>query len=852
MSCTPARPCGPLPVGLEVVPPPPGLPYLSRRLGRYGAFLDDLIATTEVRRQPDGMWLGDRWDIEGDPRARLVAELWALVADGVSTYTELTASEAYLATAHDWTDLRRLAGLVGYRPRPRVAATGWVQVDIDRGANPVVPAGTRLQAPAKPPERPKTQAFEVIETTPLRADFAGLTATWVPQSEVPTGREVRFLGDPGFNAGDRVLLVLEEQPAPTGANWFDFWYWLVVTLFQPPAKSTALAVANVVGRKAELGTTVITFDRDMSTILSAADKPYAAYRVTNTAGSARRLTKVLKFGSNPSTFPIPSASTSTSFYETTTPISASSVTLDAAIDDLSRGQQVAVVDWTTTPPGCDIATVDAHVPVHWEAAPGAPTRVSKLTFTETLNTLTTGNPVTVYVLDRREVARHYVFPAAQPSAAPSLRLYPAPAPEPELRRVAVDIGPGQGDPIWQLLEVSASAQQEQVSAENPSAPIGLVVDFTGPAPVFALSVPFGRARASANLVRVHHGASTQAVLGSGDAMQSGQHFTTPNAPVAYDLDEAANVVPTMVLRVDGESWAEVPTLYATGPAPDFVAGLNEDGSVTTAFGDGTQGLRLPSGRNNVTATYRLGGGSEGEVGTGAITALVGSVRGVKKARGAGPTSGGADQDDERRLRSLVPARARAFGRVVSIEDLADLALGFPGVTHAAAWRGAGPPGCPCGGIGLHVAVLRRSAEGAPRAPLTTELASLSTYLDGRRDTSIPLCVCSGTATTVGLSATLVVDPRRVATDVAAAAVAALVDPTGPLDPSARRQGQALDRSDILAVVHTVVGVVGVIDLVVSGATIIPGSGDDDLGRQPAERWELLLVPSHPILTGVTS
>ncbi len=853
MSCTPARPCGPLPRGLEIVPPPPGLSYLTRRIGRFGSFLDDLVAATEQQRQPDGRLLGDGWDIEGDPRARLVAELWALVADGVSTYTELTASEAYLGTAHDWTDLRRLAGLVGYRPRPGVAATGWVQVETDKGANPIIPAGTRVQAPAAPPARPRAQSFEVIATTQLQADWAGLTATWVPQPKVPTGRDVRFLGDPGFNAGDRVLLVSEVQPPPPGIYWYDFWYWLVFTLFNPPVSSgsTALAVAKVVSRKAELGTTVITFDRDMAKILSQPDVPYAAYRVKATAGSARRLTKVLKFASDPTPFPLPIGGSTPKYYETDSAIDASSVTLDAAIDDLSTQQLVAIVDWRTGAAGCDIVPVDSHTPVHWETAPGAPTRVSRLGFNPTVPTLTNAatnkSPVTVYVLDRREVARHYVFPDKPPAQAPqSLRLYPAPADDPPLVRVAVDVGAGRGDPVWQLVEVSRSAHQELASLDNPSAPVGLTVDFTGPPPPIAQ--PLAGTRASANLVKVHHGATSQAVLGSGDALQSGQRFTGADAPIAYDLDESADVVPTMVLRVDGVSWAEVPTLYAAGPAADYVADLNVDGGVTTVFGDGDQGLRLPTGRNNVTATYRVGGGSEGEVETGDITALVGSVRGVKKVRGAGPTSGGADQDDERRLRSLVPARARAFGRVVSQDDLADLALAFPGVTHAAAWRGAGPPGCPCGGIGLHVAILRRSISGAPRAPLTAEVDSLSTYLDGRRDATIPLCVCAGTATTLTLAATLVVDPRRVATQVAAAAVAALVDPTGPLDPSARRQGQAVDRSDILAVIQPVAGVVGVLDLAIGGATIPPGSGDQALGRQPAERWELLMVPSDPSLT----
>ena len=144
------------------------------------------------------------------------------------------------------------------------------------------------------------------------------------------------------------------------------------------------------------------------------------------------------------------------------------------------------------------------------------------------------------------------------------------------------------------------------------------------------------------------------------------------------------------------------------------------------------------------------GGKAGEVESGAIATLLGSVRGVKKIHGAGPTEGAADQDDERYLRRLAPTRARAFGRAVSAEDLVDLALGYPGVTHAAVWTGAGPPGCACGRSGLHLAFIRSGAT-APRPPLADEITALAGYLDARRDATVPLCVCAGIVTRPRLS-----------------------------------------------------------------------------------------------------
>ena len=220
MSCEPVCPCGCRAPVLLLEPPPPGETHLRRRVGEFHGFVSDLVESVE--RQPvAGELLGSRWDVEGDPASLRLAQLWAYAAEGVAAYSELTAGESYLPTAQDWTDLRRIAALVGFRPRPPIAAQGWVVADLEKGANPLVPAGTRVQAAATP-QRP-SQIFEVQADTQLRAEWAGLTATWVPQAAVPLDRTMRFLGDPEFRAADRVLFVLEEQaglPLP-GGGWFD-------------------------------------------------------------------------------------------------------------------------------------------------------------------------------------------------------------------------------------------------------------------------------------------------------------------------------------------------------------------------------------------------------------------------------------------------------------------------------------------------------------------------------------------------------------------------------------------------------------------------------------------------------
>jgi hypothetical protein len=845
MSCEPTFPCGPAPAGLGLVPPPPGQPVLRRRVGEFEGFARDLVARVESQLI-DGDPLGRDWDVEGDPRASALVSLWAYVAEIVAAYSELTAAESYLGTASAWTDLRRLADLVGYRPRPRVAAQGWVRVEVEKGDDPVLPAGTRVQAPGSATR--STQRFEVADDTQLRFDWNALSATWVPVPSLPSGRQVRFLGHPGFQAGDDVLFV-EELPkgAPCGDqpvydeswdtdDWIAWVKWFLCVWAGIKATATPLAVASVVGREDELGTSVVEFDRDLGGVLGSATKPYAAYRIVETAGQARRLTKLIRLTESDLTFPDLSGA-----YSDVT-VEDSSLVLDAAIEGLSQGQTVAIVDWSAK--NCDIRPVKAHEPVQWEIAPGTPTRASKLVFDESAAPATLAaplGPLTAYVVDRRIVARHYEFPETpQGVTQGKIRIFPAPAVVPATVAVETIL---DGKPGWEVLATrEASAQEPPDPGGLSDAPRGLILDLVGGEPQGDLV----KARASANLARVRHGTTASAVLGSGDATRSRQTFVLPDAPIAYDLDAAGNVVPTQVVRVEGAAWTEVPSLYDIGPAEAFAARLEEDGGLTVRFGDGEQGARLPTGRGNVTSTHRVGGGTEGEVESGAIDSLLGSVRGVKKVEGAGPTSGGADQDDERRLRTLAPARARAFGRAVSIGDLVDLSLGYPGVTHAAAWDGTGPPGCACGGAGLHLAFLRRGSAGV-REPEPGEVEALASFLDARRDATVPLCVCAAVLTDPKpkLTVQLAVDPRRLVADVAATAKAALADPEGPLAPLERELGQPLDRSDVFAVLHAVEGVVGVTSLDLPGAV-------GELGRRAAERYELIVLDPEPAVGGAAA
>ncbi len=835
MICDPVHPCHDGFEPLTAETPPPGLTRLQRRLGHYQTFVEDLIRRCE-QRPLGGEPIGSRWDVEGDPSAMTLVELWSYVAEGVAAYTELTAGEAYLPTAQDWLDLARLADQIGYRPGQRVAAEGWVRFDTDNLASPLVPAGTRVQAPGTAQRSPQT--YEVIADTGLHADWANLTATWVPEQTAPTGRHIRFLGDPGFRAGDDVLLI-REQPLdvdpPDPSDWLSYVEWLLrVYGLLPSGSMEPKAVISVVGHSSELGTTMVEFDRELEGLVDLT-VPHAAYRIVNKASTARRLETVLRI---PSTDGAPAEPVDLPAYLQDA-LTTESIIVDRELAELSTNSLVAVVLWEAVTPAGDVLNVHRHVPLEWEVAPGTTVLASKLVFDSEPAVLTesTIDQRDVYVLDRRVAVAHYEFPATAPSQAPGaglrLRVWPAPLnPDPVTGRLAVQTTL-DGVPTWELLEVGGGQIEQGVDGVTG----GLILDVQTRAPDGELHL----SPASGNVAKVRHGVTVTSMLAPGDGVSPNRSAPLPEEPVAAVIGPDGSAVNSLSLRVGGRLWTERDTLFAAGTVEGYETRTGPEGELEVVFGDGLDGV-IPGGAETVVATYRVGGGTDGEVGPGEIDTLLGSIRGVRAVEGAGPTANGADQPSERDLRRRTPTRARAMDRVVSLGDAADLALAFPGVSHAGAWHGEPPPGSACG-PGAVVAVLRRGSDGV-RAAVSSELDSLSTYLDARRDVTIPLCVATAQVVAVTLSVTVAADPVFDASTIEVRVTEALTDPGGILAADNRQLGQPLDRSDVMQVVHRVEGVIGIESLELATDTV--DSATADLGRVAAERYQLLVTAAPTV------
>jgi predicted phage baseplate assembly protein len=190
----------------------------------------------------------------------------------------------------------------------------------------------------------------------------------------------------------------------------------------------------------------------------------------------------------------------------------------------------------------------------------------------------------------------------------------------------------------------------------------------------------------ANVVAATHGETTSEALGSGDGSRPHQRFKLKKSPLTYvSAKTPSGAATTLTVRVNGVAWAEQPSLYATEPNDaNYVVRIADDGTATVLFGDGKQGARLPTGQENVTATYRVGIGQAGEVGAGALSLLKTRPLGVRGVTNPVAAGGAEDPETLASARTNAPQTVLTLDRIVSLQDFTDFANAFAGVGKAQA------------------------------------------------------------------------------------------------------------------------------------------------------------------------
>lgn len=197
---------------------------------------------------------------------------------------------------------------------------------------------------------------------------------------------------------------------------------------------------------------------------------------------------------------------------------------------------------------------------------------------------------------------------------------------------------------------------------------------------------------NANLAPATHGETRQEVLGSGDASQPFQSFFLRQMPLTYvSAPVPSGGRSTLEVRVDGVRWHEAPDFYRLGPRDrNYVLRRAAAGETQVLFGDGEHGARLPTGAENVSATYRTGIGVGGLVAAEQISLLMTRPLGVREVVNPLPSGGAEDPESRDQARQNAPLTVLTLDRIVSLQDFEDFARAFSGIAKASAtwaWDG---------------------------------------------------------------------------------------------------------------------------------------------------------------------
>jgi hypothetical protein len=140
-----------------------------------------------------------------------------------------------------------------------------------------------------------------------------------------------------------------------------------------------------------------------------------------------------------------------------------------------------------------------------------------------------------------------------------------------------------------------------------------------------------------------------------------------------------------------EPWTpQLDLLGSDGDAPEFVLEVEHDGGATLRFGDGVHGRRPDTG-TVFEATYRVGNGTAGNVGIGAIAHVARPGGGVARVVNPLPATGGVDPEAADAIRRDAPEAYLFQQRAVTEDDYAEVSARNPAVQRAKAtfrWTGS--------------------------------------------------------------------------------------------------------------------------------------------------------------------
>ncbi|HUW66950.1 MAG TPA: putative baseplate assembly protein, partial [Candidatus Nanoarchaeia archaeon] len=304
---------------------------------------------------------------------------------------------------------------------------------------------------------------------------------------------------------------------------------------------------------------------------------------------------------------------------------------------------------------------------------------------------------------------------------------------------------------------------------------------------------------NANVVRATHGETVSEVLGSGNAGESYQKFLLKKAPLTYVSASTPNgTLSTLGIHVDGVLCQEAQSFFnLDSDNRSYIVRIDDDSKTHITFGDGKKGARLPTGIENITATYRNGIGPEGEVSAGSLTLLQSRPPGIRSVTNPLAASGAESPEQLSDARRNAPVTVQTLDRIVSLKDYENLARSFAGISKAQAQT-------------LHVGQSRlvhitvAAASGSEVESKTYD--DLCNAIDSFRDLIESVKVDGFQHRTFSIDALLIIDKRYFADDVKSQVEAYLIE---VFSFDNRDFGQPVSAAEVFSVMQSVEGVIAI-------------------------------------------
>ena len=663
---------GPCPCGLPHFPVElcnaPGLPAIAYRVGDYLAFRDKLLRPAAGETQLTNWQPG----AQGDLAVQMV-EWWAYLADILTFYNERIANESYLDTAILPESVNHLVQLLGYRPRPALGAKVTLAGQLAANARVPVALPQGMQVQSKPGPGTSPQVFELDAASQLQspdlisADVVPTNQFLLANATAPTAANTLWLAGKvsGIKAADRLLLINAQALAasPSIADYA----WITVTATQNTTNPLGNAVTAV--SFAPIISTLAANAQSANYVLLRAGQSSPLWGFPTTTGSLTVSDEIFerKVSVRVSTVPIETTATINLAGLARSLSPGSLFLLDAAQGSGLTPLPAIVATYSeqfwyancgsdaaaTTPPsnnmpppvGIPISTLTAGgVPTAWGTTTSAPSITVRYAFTS-VGELTP-------VLQTSDIT----YPAGGTLLAPA--------------------NAGQSFPDAETTVLVEDGANDASLAYITPTPAGTALTLSPPQPALSLTSPID---VMFNLLPFSRGKTVPSeVLGSGNPVVTAQDFTLKNTPVTYFADPASisgdGFSSTVQVSVNNVAWKEVQTFYGQPPnARVFVLREDDSGKTHVTFGDGVNGALLPTGTNNVVATYRYGAGAAAPA-VETLTVIQSPQPGLKALRNPLQPTGGADADDPSRLTTLAPQSVLTFGRAVAKDDYVAIAL----------------------------------------------------------------------------------------------------------------------------------------------------------------------------------